>query len=261
MKVLNFANVAGKVRGGGVHEVVYSFFRIQNNLNMDSHLWFPGFMSEEKELQLELPTADQKKVKALHTFLNPNFGLLKNKAALKKELSGFDVIHQHGAWLPISKLSSFAKKNKGAPFLLQPHGYFEAYRLGLSKIKKKVSYFLYEKRNIELADILVACSHDEFEKLRELFPSKDIAIIPNGVSEWFFKSKSKCDYFQDKKFGGKKNMLFLSRIHSLKGLERLLEVFSELYITYRKDWNLVIAGVGETAYIDSLKDLVKTLGI
>ena len=261
MKVLNFANVAGKNRGGGVHEVVYSFFRVQNTINIDAHLWFPGFISEEEELKSELPSTDKKKVKALPTFLNPNFGLLKDRAVIKKELSNFDVIHQHGAWLPISKLCSFAKKNTGAPFLLQPHGYFEPYRLGLSKTKKKMSYFLFEKRNIELSDILVACSHDEYEKLRELFPSKDIAIIPNGVSESFLKSKSKGDYFHNKKFGEKKNMLFLSRIHSLKGLERLFEVFSELETTFRKHWNLVIAGEGEAAYIDSLKDLVTILGI
>ena len=54
MKVLNFANVAGKIRGGGVHEVVYSFFRIQNTLNIDAHLWFPGYVSEEEELQSDL---------------------------------------------------------------------------------------------------------------------------------------------------------------------------------------------------------------
>ena len=261
MKVLNFANVAGKVRGGGVHEVVYSFFRVQNSIKIDSHLWFPGFSSEEEELQSELPFAHKKKVKALPTFLNPNFGLLKNKASLKKELLNFDVIHQHGAWLPISKLCSYAKKKSGAPFLLQPHGYFEKYRLELSKTKKKVSYFLFEKRNIELSDILVACSYDEYENLRELFPSKDIAIIPNGVPESFLKSKSKGDYFHNKKFRGKKNMLFLSRIHPLKGLERLFEVYSQLEKTYRDDWNLVIAGLGDVGYIDSLKHLVTKLGI
>ena len=53
----------------------------------------------------------------------------------------------------------------------------------------------------------------------------------------------------------------MSRIHSLKGLERLFEVFSELETTFRKHWNLVIAGEGEAAYIDSLKDLVTILGI
>lgn len=261
MKVLNFANVAGKVRGGGVHEVVYSFFRVQNTINIDAHLWFPGFIYEEEELQLDLPSADKKKVKALPTFSNPNFGLLKDRAVLKKELSNFDVIHQHGAWLPISVLSSFTKINNGATFLLQPHGYFENYRLELSKTKKKISYFLFEKKNIELADMLIACSHDEYEKLRELFPNKDIAVIPNGVPESFLKSKSKGDYFKDQKYGGKKNLLFLSRIHSLKGLDRLFEVYSELDQARREDWNLIIAGEGESIYIDSLKDLIDKLGI
>ena len=235
MKVLNFAVVAGKNRGGGVHEVVYSFFRIQNTLNIDSHLWFPGLAFEEEELQSQLPLLEKKKVKALDTFFNPNYGLLKNQAIIKKELLSFDIIHQHGVWFPLSKLSSSVKKETGKPFLLQPHGYFEPYRLGISQAKKKIAYNLYEKKNIELSDIIIACSHDEYENLRKLFPNKDIAIIPNGVTNSFLKSKSKSDYFQKRKYGGKKNMLFLSRIHPLKGLERLFKVFSKLDETYKKN--------------------------
>ena len=216
MKVLNFAVVAGKNRGGGVHEVVYSFFRIQNTLNIDSHLWFPGFVSEKEELQSQLPLLEKKKIKALDTFFNPNYGLLKNQAIIKKELLSFDIIHQHGVWFPMSILSSSVKKETGKPFILQPHGYFEPYRLGISKTKKKIAYNLYEKKNIELSDIIIACSHDEYENLRKLFPNKDIAIIPNGVSNSFLKSKSKSDYFQKIKYGGKKEYAILIKNSSTK---------------------------------------------
>ena len=56
-------------------------------------------------------------------------------------------------------------------------------------------------------------------------------------------------------------MLFLSRIHPLKGLERFFKVFSKFDESYKKNWNLIIAGIGESTYIDNLKELVNKLGI
>ena len=255
MKVLNFANVAGKIRGGGVHEVVYSFFRIQNTISMDAHLWFPGFISEAEELQAELLPAVKKKVKALPTFLNPNFGLLKNKTALKKELLEFDIIHQHGIWLPISKLSSFVKR-KGKPLIIQPHGYLESYSLGMSTVKKKIMYYLFEKQNLDECSILVGCSEMEVANLRNLFPNKDIALIPNGVDQEFidapiFNNEIKC----------KNKILYLSRIHPSKGIERMLIGFASLPKEVKNNWIIDIAGDGDLIYLKELNKLVKDLKI
>jgi glycosyltransferase involved in cell wall biosynthesis len=61
-----------------------------------------------------------------------------------------------------------------------------------------------------------------------MFPSKDIAIIPNGISEEFYKHESKKDYFKNNKYSGRKNILFLSRIHPLKGLKRFLKVYADI---------------------------------
>ena len=43
MKILNFANVAGKKRGGGVHEVVFLISNIKISLMILSHLF--GFQA------------------------------------------------------------------------------------------------------------------------------------------------------------------------------------------------------------------------
>ena len=43
----------------------------------------------------------------------------------------------------------------------------------------------------------------------------------------------------------KKNLLFLSRIHPLKGLERLFIIFSKINKKFKMEWNLIIAGSGE----------------
>ena len=49
MKILNFANVAGKKRGGGVHEVVFSYFKYQDQLNdIKSSLWFQALKAKKR---------------------------------------------------------------------------------------------------------------------------------------------------------------------------------------------------------------------
>jgi len=259
MKILNFANVIGKERGGGVHEVAYNFWGFQNQLNIESHLWFPG--TEDEKNGLIDNQVSPEYLRALDTYLNPSLGLVKNSTRLLKELSTFDIIHQHGIWLPISYLTKKSYSKNKVATIIQPHGYLKSYSLGLSKNKKKIAYYLFEKHNLELCKVLVACSNEERDELRWFFPNKDIAVIPNGVTQIFVQQKSNTNYFSKKKFKGKRNLLFLSRIHPSKGLNRLIQIFSELDKKIIKIWNLVIAGVGEDNYINELKHLAIKLKV
>lgn len=261
MRVLNLSNVAGKKRGGGVHEVVHAFLLGQLELNLDTHLWFPGFKEEEKELIRSLQVKDRRRVRALETTFSPDFSFVKDRGKLRIEACGFDIIHQHGIWLPVSRISSYARKKGKSKLVVQPHGYLEPYALSMSRLKKRLSYSLFERTNLQLADVLVACSHDEYVNLREHFPSKDIAIIPNGIKRSFLESPLSENYFDNVMFNGKKNMLFLSRIHPLKGLERLLQAYSQVIHNHKDSWNLIIAGIGEDAYIQKLKDISNNLGL
>ncbi|WP_299159439.1 glycosyltransferase [uncultured Tenacibaculum sp.] len=255
MRVLNLANVAGLKRGGGVHEVAFAYFKLQNFKEVDSHLWFPGSKNEEIEIREDLTNEMKIRIKALDTYLNPNYGLLKKMNFLKKELSDFDLIHQHGLWLRNSELSIAAARDN-IPVIIQPHGYLEPFSLKMSSLKKKVMYNLFEKINLTRSSILIGCSEREVKHLRDLFPNKDIALIPNGVWRSFIKKEEK-----KKSLAEKRKMLFLSRIHPSKGIERLFLAFSKLNQTRQNSWELTIAGNGEAIYIESLKAYANELGI
>jgi len=258
MKILNIANVAGTKRGGGVHEVVYNFWTIQNCIGFDSDLWFPGFKKEESDLIAE---SNNVKVKALKTYFHPSKSILKNFGKLLSQVNEFDIIHQHGIWVPISKLTLEANKKYNGIIVIQPHGYLEPFSLNMSKGKKMLAYFLYEKKNLEYARLLLACSFEEYLNLRELFPSKDIAVIPNGVSKDFYNSKSNRDYFKKNIYMRRKNMLFLSRIHPLKGLARLLKAYAILDKSISENWNIIIAGIDQNNHTNELKQIAKELKI
>ena len=111
-----------------------------------------------------------------------------------------------------------------------------------------------------------ACFHatslQEYKQIRALGFLQPVAVIPNGihvpqVTLHGFKGKnveSSCEL---------KKILFLGRLHPVKGIEKLLHAWSALHEKY-KNYELVIAGddrgyYGASGYGDKLKILSEQL--
>jgi glycosyltransferase involved in cell wall biosynthesis len=251
MKILHLSNIIGEKKGGGVHEVVTNIFKYQKIHRHDPHIWYPGSIEEAKSIGLG------KNVQALSTYGPSKYGLIK--AILKPiqpEIIQYDIIHQHGIWKPISIYSRKIRNQTGIKAVIQPHGYLAPLALNQSRHIKKFAYQLYEKNNLTAADALIACAYDEAYRLKELFPQKAIAVIPNGISMEFFNSPSNVDL--EKK---KKRMLFLSQINPLKGLERLFHVIDSIGIDNFKNWELLIVGYGDKKHLNYLKEITHKLGL
>ncbi len=252
MKILHLSNVIGEHKGGGVHEVVSNFYRNQKFLNHEPHIWFPGSDDDANSIRLD------NNIKGLSTIGAPKYGLIKQLfQKVTKEIETFDIIHQHGIWMPISILNKKLIKNSKLKSVVQPHGYLEPFRLNISRFKKKIAFNLFEKSNLESASVLVACADEEALNLKELFPHKDVAIIQNGISNEFFYEPS----LKYKIRKNKNRMLFLSQIIPIKGLERLFQVIYEIGVDRFENWEFLIAGYDDKNYISVLKNLVKNLDL
>jgi glycosyltransferase involved in cell wall biosynthesis len=98
-----------------------------------------------------------------------------------------------------------------------------------------------------------------------------IVVIPNGIDLKTFDSvpadreciNDKCPECKNEKI-----VLFLSRLHPIKGVENLIEAWAEVQhdpgtaITKTRDnWILLIAGSGENKYVESLKKQVEKFGL
>ena len=251
MKILHLSNVLGAHKGGGVHEVVSNFYINQKLLKHEPHIWYPGPDDDANSIRLDC------NIKGLPTLGNSKFGLVRCLfQKIPKDIKSFDIIHQHGIWMPISMYNQKIRRNSNLKSIVQPHGYLEPFRLNISKFKKKIAFNLFEKSNLEGATVLVACAQDEAENLKRIFPNKDIAIIHNGISDVFFNEPS-LKYKVKKK---KKRMLFLSQIIPIKGLERLFEVFFDIGVDRFNEWEFLIAGY-DNKYTKNLKKLVDSLNL
>ena len=120
-----------------------------------------------------------------------------------------DLFHVFGIWDPFHiRLFLWAKLNK-KKIIISTLGALEPWALDQKKIKKKVAWFLYQKKILDNCDYIHATSDDEKKHLVELGVKTPIKIIPHGViikSTKIIKKKNK----------SKREALFFSRIHEKK---------------------------------------------
>lgn len=163
---------------------------------------------------------------------------------------GYDLIHSQCIWKPSYHKVAIAARKLNIPLIITPRGTLEPWSLGQKKWKKKMAMVLYQKNDLQKAACILATSDMEARHVRDLGIAPPIAIIPNGidVSEYACRTEGS-------KFSVKKQIVFLSRIHKKKGVEFLINAWEQLKAKY-PDWNVVIAGNGEEAYISQLKAMI-----
>ncbi|MDB9846674.1 glycosyltransferase [Flavobacteriaceae bacterium] len=251
MRVLHLSNVIGEKKGGGIHEVVSNLYRYQKKYKLEPHVWFPGNIEDADSFRLD------NNIKCLDTYGDVKFGFVKDLfKPISEEVDKFDILHQHGLWMPVSMLSKKMKKKTNIKKVVQTHGFLMPYSRNLSKLKKDLIFSIYERSNIESSDMLVACAKEEAIVLRNLFPNKTIAIIPNGISDEFFNTENKTKIFKRKK-----RMLFLSQIIPVKGLERIIKSFKEIGVNNFLDWEFIIAGYEDPQYKRILENMITDFGL
>ncbi len=263
---MHLSNIAGKL-GGGVSKVVQALLKHQNLSNLNSDLWFFG----SKKIINEVANDTNVKSRKINALGKNIFKLPFFLSKIKE--SNYDIIHQHGIFLPISLFSIL--RNKNTKLVISPHGYLEPEKLKVSKLKKNIVLWLFEKRNLKYADCLVACSIQEAEALRDFGLKQPIAILPNGVNNEFIQTpyiENSVQTFREKHLlsNNKKILLFLSRIHPFKGVDVFIKSIYAKREDFRKnDWIFLIAGTNEKNYETVLKkyvfnkkidDIVKFIG-
>lgn len=251
MRILHLSNIIGQKKGGGIHEVVSNLYRYQKKHNLEPHVWYPGNIEDADSFRLD------NNIKCLDTYGDRKFGFVKDLfKPISEEVNKFDILHQHGLWMPVSLLSKKLKKQTTIKKIIQPHGFLMPYSRNLSKLKKDLIFSIYERSNIESSDMLVACAKEEALVLRNLFPNKNIAVIPNGISDAFFNAKDETENFKRKK-----RMLFLSQIIPVKGLERIIKSFKEIGVNNFLDWEFIIAGYENAQYKRILEKMITDFGL
>jgi len=184
--------------------------------------------------------------------LNPLF-IPSFYKAIHKELYFSDncIIHDHGIWLPSNYTSTVYANECQLPLVISTHGMLSPWAKNHKSFKKKLAWNIYQRKNIKKATIIHATSSQEADHLKSFRFNVPIVIIPNGV-------KKKDESNDNVNLSGKwlkeisflkryKIILFVGRVHQVKGLMNLLKAWN--YLKPCKDnFKLVIAGPSEDNY-------------
>ena len=176
-------------------------------------------------------------------------------AALKSEVSSFDVIHLHSVFLWPTWAAARVARSSGVPFLVSPRG-----MLGPDVIRRKSRFVksawirLIERKTLRESAAVHITSELEGEEIRSLgLKLPKLCCVPNGVN-----SPANYSSLQSGPFAQlpRPYALFLSRISWKKGLDRLIKSWK-----WVPDLTLIIAGNDEEDYLPQLKALAESEGV
>lgn len=182
----------------------------------------------------------------------PVLSSFRLSSELKKLLAGtpriFDVVHSHGLWLAPNIYPVAAARN-GAIWVVSPRGMLGTAALQYSAFKKKVFWHLAQKRALSFASLIHATSEQEAEEVRRAGIVVPSVVVPNGVDLPPLAT--------DRPPG--RIVLSLGRVHPKKGLDRLIDAWSDI-ATDHPEWSVLIAGPDEGAHAAELRARAKAKG-
>lgn len=179
--------------------------------------------------------------------------------ALKNNLKDFDLIYILEPWsYPAVAAVYYSRKHK-LPYMIVPQGMLYPYAFSQKICKKWPYYQLVIRKNLEAASVIQYTTEDEAEKTHSFLGLTNRAIIiPNAIDLLEFSGfiaqkrlRARYPHLKDKKI-----ILFLSRIHWIKGLDILVQAFARL-AKERKDLHLLIIGGDKDRYSKVVKKWIR----
>jgi len=158
----------------------------------------------------------------------------------------FDIVHLHNYRTLVNVIAA----NKGLPSVLQAHGSC----LPLRTLANPLHNFVWRNYILKQASAYIADAEMEIDHyVAEGADHQKVRVIPVGID---IKEFAK---LPTRKKGEKKRVLFLGRLHPLKGADLLAKAM-QLLVTWGNDVTLAFAGI-DYGYEAELHKLVADLGV
>ena len=208
------------------------------------------------ERSLEVPNDEDVQVDALRVrYCHKQFrhsvslGLLR---VLPEYVEWADVVHLTAVYSFPTFPTLFHCRRLNKPMVWSPRGSLQRWDGSTRLIAKALWESGCHKLALKEKLVLHATSQAEATQSLTRFPGVRTVIIRNGVDLPRGLKKTESN--------GELRLVYLGRLHPIKGIEALLEACS-LLDKQSEAWHLDIAGAGPLAYVDFLKSKVEELGL
>ena len=179
----------------------------------------------------------------------------------KKELKKIDIIHIHSFRGLLTLPICYYAKKYNVPYIIQAHGSLP--RISEKQALKKLYDTFWGNDILKCASKVVAVSKSELEQLRQAgIPDEKITVIPNGVNYVSSTSLPPSGQFREQYGIHEKHIiLYVGRIHKIKGIDFLIRAFNSFILTWTGDDVVLVIGGPDDGYRSVLENLVEQLGL
>jgi glycosyltransferase involved in cell wall biosynthesis len=160
-----------------------------------------------------------------------------------------DIIHNHSLWMMPNVYPGNAVRGSHCPLVVSPRGTLSDWALGRNAMQKKIFWHAFQAPMLRVATCFHATAESEYEDIRRLGFKQPVCIIPNGIDVPPLARTQK---------SGRKQLLYLGRIHPTKGIDNLLHAWKEVEDRF-PEWELCIAGPDNRGYLSEMQALAVQL--
>jgi glycosyltransferase involved in cell wall biosynthesis len=172
--------------------------------------------------------------------------------ALSVREKDVDIIHNHSLWMMPNIAAGMMAGRGRAQLVTSPRGTLSTWALSRSRFKKSLVWPL-QRRALFSAACIHATAEEEYLDVRRLGVRVPVAVLPNGVDIPVIETPPPRTH-------ERRCVLFLGRIHPVKGIDLLLEAWKRVE-SQHAEWDLVIAGPGEDRHVRAEQNRARDLGL
>jgi glycosyltransferase involved in cell wall biosynthesis len=169
-----------------------------------------------------------------------------------------DLIHDNGIWLPHNHGLAVLAEKRGIPRVVSIRGMLEPWAFSHKRTKKRIAWWLYQRRDLAQAQCHITTGEAESQNLRRFGLGVPTSIIPNGVHVPDKSPRQSETKLQSMTHDRVRTALFLGRIYPVKGLPMLVEAWARVR---PNGWYLRIAGPDEAGHRKQVERAVSDAGL
>lgn len=181
---------------------------------------------------------------------------------LRRSVGAYDLVHVHAIFSHSSVAAVDACRRLDIPYIVRPLGSLDPSTLAHHRVRKQLFYSLWGRAMLRGASAVhystqreMALVEERFATGRGFVAAPGVEMRPEHVGEEYSRGESLIPKFDSD------YVLFLGRIHPIKKLESLIDGFAAAIRDPRRaHWQLVVAGEGESAYVNGLRRRAAVVG-
>jgi glycosyltransferase involved in cell wall biosynthesis len=182
------------------------------------------------------------------------------RQALAVAVPQADLVHTHLPFAYQTYAGAHAALRYRKPFFYHQRGVLDPDRLGFRSVKKRAYLELLEKPLLRRATTLIALTEAEVRSYRQLGLSAPCPVVPNGIDARSFDGSCDPGFFEQWGIRPEHRVvLFLGRVHPIKGADLLLDAFARIGDV--PDARLILAGPDEFGLEQSFRSRAHALGL